>query len=494
MNFNHSRILLTLGIILVSLLAAACTVLAPLNDAQKPEIHLEDCQLSAPGVTSRLKARCGNLTVYEDRDSNQGRKIELHISVVPATSRNPAPDPLFFIPGGPGEAATQAFLSVSDAFTNIKQKRNIILVDQRGTGKSHPLRCPNESDELLEPDDKETEKVIQDCLNQLDADPRLYTTPIAMEDLDQVRQALGYEQINLYGASYGTRAALVYLRKYPERVRSLILDGAAPTNWTLGPSVPADGQRALEAIIMRCEDQLDCQGVFPNFSQEFASLLQQLENEPVIISLDHPINGEPINYEMTHQRFANTIHSMSYIPETVALIPLFVHSAYVQGDYSRLAAIALSNSSLLEESISAGMRFSVICAEDVPFYENEAITTGYLDNEIVESFKDICEIWPKGSLPAGYKEPVRSDIPVLILSGESDPVTPPANGELVAQTLPNSLHVISPGMGHINIFRGCIPAIATQFIESGTASNLDITCVQNIKPLPFFINFNGPPP
>ena len=212
------------------------------------------------------------------------------------------------------------------------------------------------------------------------------------------------------------------------------------------------------------------------------------------ISLDHPVSGEPITYEMTRQRFANTIHSMSYSPETAALIPLFVHSAYTADDYSRLAALSLSNASLLEESISTGMRLSVICAEDVPFYKAEVMTDGYLGDAVVESLESACEIWPRGQIPPDFKEPVVSDVPVLILSGEADPVTPPANGEIAARTLSNSLHIITPGMGHINIFRGCIPSLAADFVESGSIHAPDISCVQQIGPMPFFINFNGPPP
>jgi len=188
--------------------------------------------LAAPGSDIQIDARCGTLMVFENPETQTGRQIGLHIVVLPAVSRSPAPNPLFFLTGGPGQAATESFLSLQAAFQDINRERDIVLVDQRGTGQSHPLRCefPEETDF---DENTDIQPFLEDCLSELDADPALYTTSIAMQDLDQVREALGYETINLYGVSYGTRAALTYLRLYPERVRTMILDGvvAQPLPW-----------------------------------------------------------------------------------------------------------------------------------------------------------------------------------------------------------------------------------------------------------------------
>lgn len=478
-------------IFLILVLVLASCASAQQNTPTASQLVFEDCRLSMPGLPQRLEAKCTHLTVYEDRQSGKGRQIELKIAKIPAISRNPAPDPLFFVPGGPGEAATQSFIVLRGAFDRIMQKRDIILVDQRGVGGSHPLDCePGEAEQT-------EAEFLQTCLSSLSADPRFYTTAIAMDDLDEVRQTLGYEKINLYGASYGTRAVLAYARQHPEHVRAMILDGVAPPNWTLGPHVAADGQRALGLIFQRCAAQPACQEKFPNLELEFSLLSEKLKAQPIEVPLDDPISGEPTTFTMNYESFASTLHSMSYAAETAALLPLMIHSAYESEDFRPLAAQALSASQEISDAISTGMRFSVVCAEDVPYYPYEKNSQGYMEDFVVNSFIDICQPngpWPQGVIPDNFKDPVYSEAPTLILSGEADPVTPPANGELAAQTLPNNLHVIVQGMGHINIYRGCVPRLAATFIENGSIQKLDAGCVQFASPLPFFINFSGPTP
>lgn len=445
----------------------------------------------------RLDARCGQLEVFENRETNSGRKISLNIAVIPAISRNPLPDPLFFIPGGPGEAATETYLLVYSAFNRLNQKRDIVLVDQRGTGGSNPLKCTmadagEGSGEMSSEEDTKT--VIEECVAQLDGDLRFYTTQYAMQDLDEVRQALGYPQINLYGASYGTRAAMEYVRQFPDKVRTVILDGIAPPNWVLGPTAAADGQRAIEAIFDRCQEEPACAKAFPNLADEFQSLLAQVEASPVEVQLDHPLTGEPTSFTLDRDTFANTLHLFSYTPETAVLIPLLIHSTYEEQDYHHFAALALSTFSNVEQSISNGMRFSVLCAEDVPYFPQQVNTQGYLGDFVVSTFSEICAYWPTQPVSPEFHNPVVSDVPSLLLSGEADPATPPANGELAAQTLSNSQHWIVPGMGHINIYRGCIPNLATDFIGQASFEGINSACVQDIASMPIFVNFNGPIP
>jgi pimeloyl-ACP methyl ester carboxylesterase len=328
----------------------------------------------------------------------------------------------------------------------------------------------------------------------LDADLRFYTTEIAMQDLDQVRAALGYPQINLYGASYGTRAALEYLRQFPEKTRTVILDGVAPPNWILGPTSAADAQRALEAIFNRCQEETACAQAFPHVAAEFQSLLEQLDQSPVEVQLDHPLTGEPTSYTLDRNTFANAVHLLSYTSETVVLLPVLIHSTYAEQDFRRFAAQALTTFENLEQSLSNGMRFSVLCAEDAPFYSEQPNSQGYLGDLVTTAFSEICTYWPSQPVPADFHQPVQSDIPVLLLSGAADPATPPANGELAAKNLSNSQHWIVPSMGHINIYRGCIPNLATDFINQASFDGIDPTCIQDITPMPFFLNFNGPIP
>lgn len=484
---NKNKIII-IGIMGLALLLALSACAANKSSKKARSVSLEDCQLSLPGSPVRLDAQCGYLTVFEDRTAASGRQIKLKIAIIPAVSRSPAPDPLFFLAGGPGEAASQAYVAVASAFSSVQNKRDIVLVDQRGTGGSHPLECTN----LFQGDSEDA--FLENCLDQLDADPRLYTTSIAIQDLDQVRDALGYEKINLYGASYGTRAALIYLRMYPEHVRTIILDGAAPPNWTLGPSIAGDAERAIRMIIDRCQSETACQNAFPNLDSEFDSLLRDLAMQSIEVELANPVSGEPTKVTLDYESFSSTIHTMSYTPETAALLPLAIHTAYSRNDFRSIAAQTLSASHLLSSSISFGMRLSVLCVEDIPYFETIPFSEGYMQQIFTQSFFQFCKIWPKGEIPDDFKEPVTSDVPVLIISGEADPVTPPSNGDLAAHTLPNSLHLVVPGMGHINIFRGCIPRIASDFLETGSKDGLDTACVQDIAPMPFFINFSGPNP
>jgi pimeloyl-ACP methyl ester carboxylesterase len=250
----------------------------------------------------------------------------------------------------------------------------------------------------------------------------------------------------------------------------------------------------VEQILQRCSSEQDCGSAFPDLQASFDGLFVQLREEPQHFPLQHPVSGETINFTLTADFLATTIHGMTYAPETTALLPLMVHTAYTQADYSSLAAFGLSYVNTVGEAISQGMRFSVICAEDVPMYEQQEMSQGYLGNSIMASFSEICKVWPQGQIPAGYHEAVYSTAPVLLISGEADPVTPPSNADLAAEKLPNSLHLIAPGQGHGNIMRGCLPGLAADFIETASVEGLDSECVQDLRPLPFFINYSGPAP
>lgn len=480
-------------LLILLLLTSACQALPTQETQTRPDIQLEDCQLSTPGVNINIPAKCGEYEVFEDRAAGSGRKIKLNLAVIPAVSRTPAADPVFYLAGGPGEAATQSFLSVYGALNQVNQKRDLVLVDQRGTGGSNPLNCMEDESTGLE-DDLDTKTYLEDCLLGLEADPHLYTTSIAMDDLDEIRQALGYEQINLYGVSYGTRAAMVYARQHPAQVRTLILDGVAPLDWTIGPTVAMDAQNALDLMLSNCLDEEACSTAFPGIKNEFQSVMEQLEDEPEHISLMHPSSGENTELTLTYDLMANTVHLLSYAPETMALIPLMVHQAYEYGNFTSLAAQTLSTNTLLSSQISVGMRFSVICSEDQPFYSQNPPSQGYLGDQYERVFNEACEFWPAEAVSTDFKQALTSDIPTLLISGELDPVTPPRNGDQAARTLEHSLHIIVPYHGHGNLFRGCLPDLTVQFVETASVDGLDTSCVQELKPAPFFINLNGPKP
>ena len=452
-------------------------------------LPLHECLLE-----DRINAQCGKLVVPEDRANPGGRQIELNLAVVRARSRNPAPDPLFFLSGGPGQAATESYPLLSAAFDSINQKHDIVLVDQRGTGGSNPLDCPKVGENSNEEMD-EVELALQ-CAAALNGDPRFYTTEIAMQDLEDVRRALAYGQIDLYGVSYGTRAALTYLRLFPDQVRALILDGVVPPDEPLGLYVAADAQRALDLIFERCKTSTECLAAFPNLPQSFDRLLDDLREAEVDLSLPDPTSGEPITMTFTAEKMGSAVRLLSYTPETVALLPLLIDAAANNQDYSLLAAQYLIVASDLSESVSRGLNLSVVCAEDQPFIDPQAAEAAnqgtYLGNAQTDDMAKICAIWPHGAPEKGFNQPVRSDVPTLLLSGQADPVTPPSNAEHVAQGLSNSLGLVVPGGGHNVIYRGCIPRLAAEFIDAGSLQRLDPACVERIEPLPFFLNFSGP--
>ena len=276
-------------------------------------IELHDCQLKAPGRRTYVRAECGTYRVWEDRRAESGRHIDLQVAIVPALSREPRPDPLVFLTAGPGQAATESFVVLKGAFREIHRERDILLVDQRGTGGSNALRCPPpaEATDFSLLSNEKLENWVTTCLDQLDADPRHYLTAIAMEDLDDVREALGYERVNLYGVSYGTRAALSYLRRFPDRVRTVILDGVVPPGETLGIDVARDAQRALELIVARCEEDPDCSGNFAGLGAELERVMERLRT-PVPVELLHPRTGELETIELNRDAAAVAVRLLSY--------------------------------------------------------------------------------------------------------------------------------------------------------------------------------------
>ncbi len=474
--------------LLTAMLLAACGTPAPAAD--EPALALSECQLSTPGIDVTVSARCGTLTVPENPADPSGRQIDLNVAVVPAVSRNPQPDPLFILAGGPGQAAVELGPALVQGFTRVHQERDIVLVDQRGTGKSNPLEC-----ELPEEDDVETEAVIaalRACPEDLDADLRFYTTEIAMRDLDAIRQALGYETINLYGASYGTRAALTYLRLFPDRTRSVVLDAVVSPDYRLFLNTAQDADRALNLLFARCAADMACNEAFPNAAGEFRALLARLDAGPVTTTLPDPVSGEPVTMTLDQADLLNLTFPLLYTPEIAALLPLNLEQADAGNWAPLLAQVGASDAGLY-----LGMFYAVACTEDAPFVDPAGaadLAENTLFGDRTETLLEVCASWPRGTLSAGWDAPVVSDVPVLLLSGEADPVTPPQFAARVAETLPNSVHVVGPGMGHGLLGRGCVNNLLADFIDAGSVSGLDAACVQELDPPPFFLSPTGPKP
>lgn len=467
--------------------------------AQTPGLNFERCQIGAPNSPQHLQAECTSLSVPENYAQPAGKHIRLHIAVLKARSGHAAPDPLFFIAGGPGEASTQAFVQEAPAFTRIRAERDIVLVDQRGTGESNALNCPATAQSLQPPTASEITQQTLACLQQLPGDPRYYTTSVAVQDLDRVRAALAYSEIDLYGISYGTRVALQYLREFPQHTRSVILDGVVPPDWNVGGTTPQDAQQALDKIFQRCAAAQTCQQAFPALPAVFAGLEQTLKQHPVSVNYRDPLTGAPRTDKLDWQTAASAVQLLSYQSETAALLPLLIHQAGVAGDYVPLMANAEYINAQVNGAIAIGMHAAVLCTEDMPFYPPEnalqkAAADTYLGAAALQILIESCAHWPRGVMAPDFKQPVVSDKPVLLLSGADDPITPPANAALVAKTLANSLSVVVPGQGHGNAWRGCVPQLMADFVSRASVKNLDAVCVDKIKPFPFFTRFTGPGP
>lgn len=477
---------------LVLALMVSCSPRDPASDTEQT-ITLEDCALTSP-TGNQVDARCGTLSVPEDRANPTARQIELHVVVIPAVQRDPQPDPLFLLAGGPGQSAIEAFSAVAPLLFFIHEERDIVLVDQRGTGKSNPLRCLDPKDESL--NDLTNEEVLEKlkaCPAQLDADPRFYTTEIAMTDLDAVRSALGYEIINIYGASYGTRAALTYLRMFPEQVRSVTLDAVVEPDFVMFMDAAVDGQSALDQFFARCEADATCSATFPDLPGEFEGLLNRLDESPVDITIPHPLTNKPFDLTVTREMITNMVFNTLYVPDLVATLPLSIHTAYADENYIPL----ISSAFLVNAGLYDGMFYAVACTEDAPLIspdDAEQSSEGTVFGDRTVDFASVCAEWPKGEVSAEFREPVTSDIPVLILSGEADPITPPRHAEEVAESLSNEIHLVFSDMGHGNLASECSLDIFRDFIENPFIAELDTSCVDNVQPPPFFVDFNGPRP
>lgn len=482
-------------LLIVLILMALPTSVLCLPDSN--QIEFSNCMLALPGTNLTASARCGSYDVAENPSEPDGRKISLNIAIAAATGKTTEADPVFFFAGGPGQAASETWVMLRPVLNKIRKSRDIVMIDQRGTGQSNKLACDSEIEEDLNQEidldliRTETEK----CLAELDGDPRYYTTTIAMGDYNRVREAMGYEKINIMGVSYGTRAAQVYLRLFPETVRTITLDSVVPMQLALGQEHAPMLDRSVEAVFKDCARDETCNSLFPHQAEELSALFRQLRIEPRQITIINPVNGQLQDIHLTADTLGVAIRFLSYASETQALIPLLVHEALTSGDLARLASQAILVMSGLNEMLSKGMELSVLCSEDYPFIDLSADYGNSLMGNIFLKIIDLqCKVWPHNPVPESFHQAVHSDLPVLLMSGERDPVTPPHYAAQVAETFPNSLNLVARGQAHSVMKNICLRDITTQFIEKGSVENLDTTCVEDIRPAPFFTSLLGPDP
>lgn len=467
--------------------------------AHAQSLELTDCRLSAGPAYPSIKARCGEFERPVDPAHPDGETIMLNVAVVPALTLDPAPDPVVPIAGGPGQATTRFYAGTAAAFEPLRRKRDILLVDQRGTGSSAPLNCEMD-DELVQIQltNEQTLDATRQCLDALPHDPRFFTTSVAIRDLEAVRQALGYAGLNLYGISYGTRVAQHYARRFPDSTRSLILDGVVPPQLALGPAIAVEAQKALDAIFGRCAEDASCGEAFPDLSQGFEDVVERLSAEAATVTLPHPVSGLLESVRFGANEFSGAIRLLSYHPTTIALIPLFVDQA-AKGNLMPLAAQYLNIRDGFAESLSGGMHNAIVCTEDAPFFAGEAISdqelaATYIGPMMREALATMCSIWPRGVIDEDFKEPLATDIPVLLLSGEADPITPPRYAELAAVDLGNALLLTGREQGHGLATRGCTADVMAEFVAITSVTDIDSSCFERQFAMPFFLDFSGPAP
>ena len=468
--------------------AAVASLVAACSDRASSGRHIALSECRLPRVAQA--AQCGALVVPENRDRPQGRKLSIFVAVLPANTLTPQPDPLVLLAGGPGQAAS-TLGPFALQLNAVRRTRDIVLVDQRGTGRSSPLACPVFApDEHAEFDIDPVPKSLL-CAWQLaerSVDASQYTTSAFVADLDDMREALGYRTLNLWGGSYGTRVAQEYLRRHPDRVRSVVLDGVAPPSMRISFDVWRTRDDALDDVIAACRRSAPCAKAHPDPAATLQDMKRALEGGKSV-SLRDPRTGIERDMHIDFDIVIGALQPLTYLPEAASLIPELLALAR-DGDFAPLLAASLVIVADLPEQFNAALHYSVTCAEDVPRVTRQERIDGVDDDRVralARRTLAVCDQWPKGTYPADFTQPVRSDVPVLLLSGGLDPVTPASYGAEVARGFTQSRHVVAQGFGHIVSPHACAPRIIAAFVDAAGFAKLPQNCI-------YFLEHSQRPP
>lgn len=471
----------------LTLLAAAAWHGAATRQVQAQGITFEQCSL--PGVQGEV--RCGTYPVREDRSAEAGRTIPVFVAVLPALESPGAPDPLFVLGGGPGQGATSIAGFASVAFAPVRRRRDIVLVDLPGTGRSRPLNCRMyRTPEDLVGDLYPLHRLAA-CRDSLarHTDLRRYTTPLLMDDLDQIRAALGYDQINIYGTSYGTRAALVYTRRHRAHVRTLVLKAVAPTTMRGTMDYARDTERALQRLFQACAGDSACTAAFPDPAGELREVLARADGGILRGRVPDPAGGPPVELPLSRGVVASTLLGVLQNSNAAVRLPQLVHTTYL-GDTRALVEMIVGYRRGVDAALSLGMHLSVMCTEDAP--RMDPIRAAVADRGTalgdyrVAQLAAACSQWVQGEVSPDYAEPVRSDVPALLVSGTLDPNTNERWGEEAARTLTRSTHVVIPNLSHsFSSIAECGADFIAEFISAGSADRLDLSCTDRVRLPPF---------
>lgn len=441
-------------------------------------------------VKAEVAGLCGTFEVPEDRSKAGGRRIGLRVAVVPALAANPAPDAFFAIAGGPGDAATQFFAWLPGHYAGVHATHDIVLVDQRGTGASNALTLPPQPDTSGLSESEAEARLsawMHDSLAGLDGDPRLYTSTVAADDLDDVRAALGYEKIDLYGTSYGGELAQYYLRQHPDHVRVAVLDGTTPLDVPVLEFMAASSQHALDLLLSRCALDRACHEAFPRLAEEWSALAVAFAKG---MTVTDPATGEQVVASLA--TVGPSIHNALLTGAAAAQLPLAIHLAH-QGQWDQVDQLVPPSDASPSVGRTLLMKDEILCSEAWARFdpaEVERNGAGSYALAFVRAWATgqsaLCRYLPKGVVPANDPEPVRTDIPILWLTGDGDPQDPPSNLTGVAAQGPNSRVVVMPAQEHVVGHLGCGPALIAAFVDAGTADGLDASCAAQGAPAPTF--------
>jgi pimeloyl-ACP methyl ester carboxylesterase len=460
---------------------------------QMGSLRLEPCEIGRidTGVPT-LRAYCAALSVPENYAEPAGRHVRLKVAIVRSDAATPAPDLVTFLDGGPGGAATQDYPALAGAFAPLRRRHAVLLIDQRGTGGSSPLDCGRDESTETNPN----LVWLRECAQRLSAhaDLRHYATSDAVEDLESVRRVLGSPPLDLIGLSYGTRLAQQYARAHGASVKTLVLDGPVPNSLALGSEHAANLEHTLRELFDRCRATRSCADRYGDPYQTLRRVQARLRGAPQKVSLRDPYTFRIREQLITAGELSRLVRLYAYNPYTAALLPFVLQQAD-QGDYAPLMGQSQLVVADVAEGLSGGMELSVTCAEDADRLQvqpGDADTV--MGNSVIESLLKSCPLWPHGTRPAGFGEPLTGSLPVLVLTGQHDPVTPPRYGEAIVRTLTNARMLQLKGQGHGVLNVGCVPRLVDAFIRSADARSLDVRCLDTLSETPPFVDANGAGP
>jgi pimeloyl-ACP methyl ester carboxylesterase len=469
---------------LLALLVCSGAQAADATPTGQPVIR--SCHL--PGAEGAL--RCLTVPVPLDYSKPAAGGLKIHVTIAPAFRPGARSDPLFVLAGGPGEAGSEVILLLSTAYKRVRATRDIVFIDQRGTGLSGKLDCPEPAGHETMSDEQLDAEGMR-CLRGSRAPFAAYTTANAARDLEEVRRALGYGKVNLFGGSYGTRLGQAYARAFPASVRALVLDGVAAPEQVI-PAGGRDGQAALDKLFEGCAQDAGCHKAYPNLRSEFDALLARVENG-IKLSVADPRTAQPVSFSMTAARFNRTVHSILYSPADARRLPFLVHSAYNGRWEPFIARHNISGDFAGEGGMATLLYLAVVCAEDVPRLTPDLLKedASRLTRPLTERIPAMCREMKVPAAP--WVAPTMIEAPALLLSGALDPVTAPRRAASAARHMTHARHLVVANAGHGVSQLGCAPRLLRTFLDQPGAA-LDARCLDEIPPPTFQLGSAGPQP